>query len=123
MSHCKRNWARYAFTVLQLPDANNTTYFACWCRQSYFDAEFGECERSRLPPFHKRCAKNPGQCITAFPTSPAAQRWASCDDVAALRKRGQAYEHAWMKAMSRELDLMIEIERLKREVAAAKVTP
>ena len=48
----------------------------------------------------------------------AAQRWADCADVATLRKRGQEYERGWVKAMSRELDLMIEIQRLRRKLAA-----
>ncbi len=77
----------------------------------------GRCEHRRQ---WRDCRSRPATCASAFPASPAARRWASCDDVATLRKRGEAYERAWVKATARELDLMIEIERLKREVDREK---
>lgn len=36
-----------------------------------------------------------------------------------LRERGQQYEHAWVKALTRELDMVIEIQQLRQQLAAA----
>lgn len=97
-------------------------YRWCFAVAEFTDlVEGGRCTivpGTSIPDPHTDCRSRPATCTTAFPTSPAAQRWAACDDVATLRKRGQAYEHAWVKATARELDLMIEIERLRRKLAA-----
>lgn len=98
----------------------------CLATAEYIDESVsGRCQRYCVPDYiqYRKCASGRSSLAPIPAPSPAAQRWAACDDVATLRKRGQAYEHAWVKATARELDLMIEIERLKREVAAAKVTP
>ncbi len=124
--NCEHGWVRHGpSTMVQLSPVTFPRfyfYYACWGRQEYLLAEMGFCKPPRWRVAEFTCEARPATCVTAFPTSAAAQRWAACDDAATLRKRGQAYEHAWVKATARELDLMIEIERLKREVAAMKET-
>lgn len=124
---CEHGWVRHGpSTMVQLSPVTFPRFYfyhACWGRQEYVLAEMcGFCEPSRRRVAEVTCMARPATCATAFPASPAARRWAECDDVATLRKRGEAYEHAWVKSAARELDLMIEIERLKGEVAAMKET-
>lgn len=113
MNVCEHNWSRAG--------ERWAPFFACFwvCVATFDEAESGQCRRLGTDGY-RHCMTRPATCVTAFSTSPAAQRWASCDDVAALRKRGQEYERGWVKSAARELDLMIEIERLKRELDREK---
>lgn len=112
---CEHNWSRAGNRWATY----DTCFWICVAAVDFDVVAFGKCRRLGAGS-HRHCLARPATCATAFPASPAARRWADCDDVATLRKRGEAYEHAWAKSAARELDLMIEIERLKREVAAMK---
>jgi hypothetical protein len=93
----------------------------CLATAEYIDEEVsGRCQRYYAPDYiqYRKCASGRESLAPLPKPTLAAQRWADCDDVAELRKRGQAYEHAWVKATARELDLMIEIQRLRRKLAA-----
>lgn len=115
---CEHNWSRAGERWATF----HTCFWICVAAIDFDGFVFGKCRRHVPTDGYRHCMTRPATCAAAFPASAAAQRWATCDDVATLRKRGEAYEHAWVKATARELDLMIEIERLRREVAALKGT-
>ena len=112
MTGCEHNWSRAG--------QRWATYDTCFwiCVTSFDVAEFGRCRRLSTDGY-RHCMARHTACTTDFPRTLAAQRWAACDDLATLRERGQQYEHAWVKALARELDLMIEIQQLRRQLAAA----